>query len=41
VNTEGFLNFVDGRGGERRHDGGPGYHVQLQGAFNRLVVRSW
>ena len=42
VNSEGFLNFVDGRRRNRRPPGGsPGYRVQLDGAFNRVVVRSW
>lgn len=41
VGTEGFLNFVDERRGDQGPDGGPGYRLRLEGAFNRLVVRSW
>ena len=45
VSSEGFLNVVD----ERREDAGrrgggagpPGYRLRLQGAFNRVVVRTW
>ncbi len=38
VSTDGFLNFVDGR--SRRDRTGPGYHLSLDGAFNRVVVRA-
>lgn len=50
VSSQGFLNFVDGRRGDRRArgrntdggpDGAPGYRLRLDGAFNRVVVRSW
>jgi len=45
VRREGFLNVVDDsreergrRGGET--DGAPGYRLRLEGAFNRVVIRS-
>jgi hypothetical protein len=38
VSTDGFLNLVDGR--PRRDRTGPGYHLRLDGAFNRVVVRA-
>ncbi len=42
VSSDGFLNLVDGRRRDKRPPGGnPGYRVGLDGAFNRLVVRSW
>ncbi len=47
VTSEGFLNVVDKRTAEgaaadrAAADGAPGYRVQLEGAFNRVVVRSW
>src|SRR2546425_94402 len=46
ASSEGFLNYVDERSQDRGARGGsalggPGYRLQLQGAFNRIVVRSW
>ena len=50
ASSEGFLNYVDERSQDRRARGGsalggpggaPGYRLRLQGAFNRVVVRSW
>jgi hypothetical protein len=39
VNSDGFLNWVDGRPEPAKRTG-PLYRVQLEGAFNRLAVRS-
>lgn len=39
VDADGFLNFVHGRAGEGSLRG-PGYHLDLDGAFNSLTVRS-
>ena len=52
VRREGFLNVVDdshaGRdraprdgGADGGPGGAPGYRLSLQGAFNRVVVKSW
>lgn len=52
VSREGFLNVVDDRHAGRERatrdgsaeggpGGAPGYRLSLQGAFNRVVVRSW
>jgi hypothetical protein len=41
VSTEGFLNSVDESRGDGAPHGGPGYRLRLEGAFNRLLVRSW
>ena len=50
ASSEGFLNYVDERSENRGAgdgsaaggpDGAPGYRLRLQGAFNRVVVRSW
>jgi len=52
VSREGFLNVVDRKraghartprdeGADDGPDGAPGYRLSLQGAFNRVVVRSW
>ncbi len=54
VRSEGFLNLVGARHGERGTRDGtsagapsgtpgstPGYRVRIDGAFNRVVVRSW
>lgn len=38
VSTDGFLSVVRGRSGHARE--GPGYRVVMDGAFNRLRVRS-
>jgi hypothetical protein len=38
VSSDGFLNLVDGR--DRRDRSGPGYHLSIDGAFNRIVVRA-
>jgi len=39
VNSDGFLNWVDGRP-EPAKGTGPVYRVEFEGAFNRLAVRS-
>jgi hypothetical protein len=39
TSTDGFLNAVDGRPGAGSLSG-PGYHVEIDGAFNHLVVSS-
>jgi hypothetical protein len=50
ASSEGFQNYVDERSGDRGArgrspdagtGGAPGYRLHLQGAFNRVVVRSW
>jgi hypothetical protein len=42
VSSDGFLNLTNGRRRNRRPpSGSPGYRVDVEGAFNRLVVRSW
>ena len=42
VSSDGFLNLVDGRRRDRRPPGwSPGYRLGVEGAFNRVVVRSW
>jgi len=38
VSTDGFLNFVDGRGSRDRT--GDGYSLSIDGAFNHIVVRA-
>ena len=39
ASTSGLLNFVDGRPGAGSLEG-PGYRLNLNGAFNRVVIRS-
>ena len=39
VQTDGFLNLVDGRSGAGRLEG-PGYRLRLEGVFNRVEIRS-
>ncbi len=39
VDTEGFVNVVDGRAGATAL-AGPGYRLRLHGAFNRVVVEA-
>lgn len=42
VSTDGFLNLTNGRSRRNRPpSASPGYRVDLEGAFNRLVVRSF
>lgn len=42
VVSDGFLNLVDGRRRDKRPRGeSPGYRLGVDGAFNRIVVRSW
>jgi hypothetical protein len=42
VSSDGFLNLTNGRSRRKRPpSGSPGYRVDVEGAFNRLVVRSW
>ena len=39
IDTDGFLQWVDGRPGVDRLSG-PGYRLRMEGAFNRLEIRS-
>lgn len=39
VSRDGFLNLVDGRSRSAKR-GGPIYRVRIEGAFNRLAIRS-
>ena len=39
VSTDGILNFVDDGPGARSR-AGPGYRLLVDGAFNRLLIRS-
>ena len=39
VTTDGLLNFVDGRSGAGKLSG-PGYRLNVEGAFNSLTIRS-